>query len=1113
MLNIISNFTFKSLSDMRPQEGFYLDDSGKHIIFRNMGGRTIPIEVTAEEYAEMMLGEYGIPIDPADQATLNEIEYTLEYLEQMAEMNPAAAANAEKEMIAQRQQLYNVANPYFQQAMQQEAEKQELSVEDVVSERKEMFELYKDEVVRRRDLENRGWSSDIIDYVDDVIEFNEVSPGTDDWMVLQGMGVLLDRAIKNAKAGDAKATLESVLSDEIESGMSHLSTLTKEGRFDKFREGEGRTGFDVNMMRGLMQLKHNVENATEAAVALSEIFDEKYGKIQRDFDRTTVKYDPISTLRTRVSATPDMVADTLPEQIDPRELSKLNDSSLLKEYRGSERATRHLLTRIWTGIPKEQQGAAIQNLTNAKNGVEIQHRDGWNEAYNQVKERGIRGSVETLGKEIILLASSINSRSTLEDRTDTIRAISYKMGMMDGINRLSMDNPREVGSARAFAGVRDKIRSGKGSNIVDMLLHEDPESNLLSNKGFFLLPRAPETTKQGAPVTSYSESVTNNVYQSEQGVTVTSPAEGGEVPSEGYIVDVETKVANLADDKDVKAAIAWAQDRAKEIPGAIVKTTKSPGNERVTVSVGAVVDDENEAKSVGRKQSRRTVYNLSTGEDIAVGGNFGFTQTGFGFKHDSGYELRFVNPEKGWNLVGPSGNVEGTFRLKPVGREEATEQLQRTLSNVDTYISKLTNPELTTPTPEPAPDTTPIPTPTKREGDSVEDNLAYMSSVPSFSQPLNPDSADLMQSIGRKAYAAGVVAKETSAFSMEFPNGAKLLRGANGGLVAVLPGSNTPEAMTADLIDQLVTTPGPAEEEPAPKEESPKEEVDFFANVNQFEKKHSTLFGNLDKDTKMSTELMLREIIRSNPVPIEEEADGNVLNINDEIRIRAGSHGGITAQFKGKTGNWGAVTNVTDSIEDRIFDRIREATPVENLSTLIEEKYTGSNAPTYSERVEVGRRLDESEGNHIHYATNGLPYLNMPKRSLKEDVPGLSTPPLKGESSDLLKNLNRLLDVGNIGYGTRNGGNTLNVGGILITNNKGNLEVSTPGSGGMSEPEPLTEERIRQIYDELISPERRKAVEEYEKVSHEAHARLGESSKSFVSKSQKNHNFIAGLRL
>ena len=90
-MNFLDAFTL--LKAVRSTDEFYLDDSGKHVIFRNINGKVRPIQVTAEEYAEWLL-EQGIQIDAADQTQLNQIEDQLEILERAAEISPAYVAVA-----------------------------------------------------------------------------------------------------------------------------------------------------------------------------------------------------------------------------------------------------------------------------------------------------------------------------------------------------------------------------------------------------------------------------------------------------------------------------------------------------------------------------------------------------------------------------------------------------------------------------------------------------------------------------------------------------------------------------------------------------------------------------------------------------------------------------------------------------------------------------------------------------------------------------------------------------------------------------------------------------------------------------------------------------------
>lgn len=535
-----------SLKSVRSTDQFYLDESGKHVIFRNIQGRTIPIKVSAEEYAEW-LNEKGIQIDPADQKQLRQIEEQLEVLERAAEISPELQGQYEEYFNQQRQQYYDYANRYYQQALQAEAEKTGVKPEAIQHQRQRTYEASKKETVARDKLPDRGWESYIRAYVDTIVENSGIEQGSAEWYVMQVFDSLLVDAMSLADEGisPSSVNLKMLLRNELDNNFQSMRDKLNT-RYREFRPEGQEYVFDSNVVyRGFKTLKDNMDRNSPAFEELAKMFESKYSEIYQDFAKSKQTFTPMKPLSESGIDRKD-IPEELPETFGAEEASSL--MGVFQTFKnsptgGANRVTLHALARIYDSIPEKDRAAVAAELSDGSKGLHAVHQSEFMNVWQRKTALGMSVDVAQEVEEILRFATRAATLPTRE-KVLAMKEIASRLGRIDGINAFSMlneDNPSFRVFSRKWkdASLNAGRRKGEGPDLVDNLIDEQSRKAVTMKNRTLRLMHKP-AAKQRAPkkdIEIPEEIVTQPVDKSQEPSMYGFERQGNKfVSPNGYVV-------------------------------------------------------------------------------------------------------------------------------------------------------------------------------------------------------------------------------------------------------------------------------------------------------------------------------------------------------------------------------------------------------------------------------------------------------------------------------------------------------------------------------------------------------------------------------------------------
>lgn len=535
-----------SLKSVRSTDQFYLDDSGKHVIFRNINGRTVPIQVTAEEYAEW-LGEQGIQVDPADQTQLNQIEEQLEVLERAAEISPELQSQYEKAFNQQRQQYYDYANKYYQQALQAESAKTGVKPQDIQHQRKKTYEAAKTETVARNKLPDRGWESYIRAYTNSLIENSGIEKDSKAWYMLQAYDAILANAVSLASQGVSPSSVNfgALLRYEVENGFPSIKDrLTT--RYSEYRPDGQEYMFDANIVFGAKNLKENMERKTPAFDELAKMFSEKYSEIYQDFESSKQTFEPMKPLSESGIERKD-IPEELPEEFGTEEANSL--FGVFRAFKnsptaGANRVALHALARLYDSLPEKDRAIVAAELSDGSKGLHAVHQAEFMNIWQRKTALGMSVDVEHEVEELLRFSVRAAKLPT-RDKVLAMKEIAARLGRIDGINAFSMlneDNP----SFRAFSkkwkdsSLNAGRQKGEGPDLIDSIVDDTARKNsMMKNRTLRLMHKATvkpapkkdlevpaEIKKEAAPVAMHGFEKADGSFVSPEGWKLTPDPSG-----------------------------------------------------------------------------------------------------------------------------------------------------------------------------------------------------------------------------------------------------------------------------------------------------------------------------------------------------------------------------------------------------------------------------------------------------------------------------------------------------------------------------------------------------------------------------------------------------------
>jgi hypothetical protein len=498
-MNIIESL--RILKSVRATDEFYLDDSGKHVIFRNINGKVTPIQVTAEEYAEWLL-EQGVEIDPADQTQLNQIEDQLDVLERAAEISPELQKQYEEAFNQQRQQYYQHAQQYYQQALENQAQQQGVPSHVLHEKRKQTYEANKESTVPRKNLPDRGWESYLKGYTERIIKENDIKPNSVEWFLIQAFDVLMVRASELARDGasPSKISLKGILEKELEENYPTLKKHLND-RYKEYRPDGREYFFDANIILGLKNLRENMRNNTESFSQLSEMLDSKYSMMYQDFTTGKETFVPMKPM-----AESTMSRESIPQEL-PDEYTREESTALYGVFKafknspaaGANRVALHTLARLYDSIPEKDRAMVASELSDGSKGLHAIHKSEFSSVYQRKVTLGMSVDIEQEMEEILRFAAKA-SNGTTQAKVQAMKEIAARLGRIDGIHAFSLLN-EENPSARSFqnkwkdASLNTGRQKGEGPDLIGNIIDDESRQRAMYKNRTLKLyhkPKGPE---------------------------------------------------------------------------------------------------------------------------------------------------------------------------------------------------------------------------------------------------------------------------------------------------------------------------------------------------------------------------------------------------------------------------------------------------------------------------------------------------------------------------------------------------------------------------------------------------------------------------------------------
>lgn len=497
--NFLKGFSIKSVAH---HDQFYVDDEGKHVIFRTIRGKIVPIKTTAEEYSEWLLKQ-GVDVDPADQTQLRALEEELEVLERAGEAGgPALQQQYEKAFAQQKQQYAQMVQQMYQQAVEAQSKESGVPAERIRESRKKTFEEAKDRTVKRKDMPDRGWESFVESYVEKMIESAGFEKKSGQWYIMQAYDLMLRKAKDAAQKGIDPTTMD--LDKMVEEELQTYSGLTRHAdHYSQYKDNDTDYSVEANMFRAVKWLKENLAQENESSAFMKDAFDAIYSKMHEDFNPQAK--EEFEKIPEAIRVPQEMIPKELPPQYGARE-----SAALMGVYRNSKGSklgaahtvSLHTIARLYDSIPEDERVAAIAELSDSSRGVHAVHQSKYRSVYHDKEQFGIEVNVERELEEI-LRAATRGAEGTTREKIQAIKEISGKLGMIHGAHTLAAmgDNPSLIKYRNRWqdASLNAGKRKGDGPNIIDTLIDSDRLNAAKLTNATLKVPHTPANAPQSKP--------------------------------------------------------------------------------------------------------------------------------------------------------------------------------------------------------------------------------------------------------------------------------------------------------------------------------------------------------------------------------------------------------------------------------------------------------------------------------------------------------------------------------------------------------------------------------------------------------------------------------------
>lgn len=506
MSNILSNFRFGSnknnedvFKSIMANDDLHVDEQGRHLIFRNIRGKVRPIRVGAEDFAEW-LSNQNVDINPADQKTLRELDKELEIMERAAEYGGPKLQKQYEDYFNQRREQYaQLAQGYYQQALQNQAKKYNVAPEELQQSKQRSVEEERQEegsLERREDLDARGWISALQLWIHGQDSAYNYTSDEDIWYYHRIYGVILSSLTESAKNG---VPLSQIDMDEVFSTDFIKNAMEK--YYGDFFAGEGGDPKTIVASIKTMQ-KFYYEDIRDNRKVMSNFVNYWYDRMQKDFAKEQEQYLKTSPSSPGVKEVPENV---VPQEL-PNEITSTEGKALMGMYNrasgsklgAAHRVMVHSLGRLIESIPLEERVSAAVDLADGSKGLHAVHKESYKRTFKDQNTLGITPDRDELLAQALDISTKAAKGST-KDKVSAMKRIAMIMGTMDGAATLA-SNPgiQEAQFTRKWhdtASNAGRVKS-EGPGLLDIITDDEKrKANIFMNSDLKIM-HAPQKEEE-----------------------------------------------------------------------------------------------------------------------------------------------------------------------------------------------------------------------------------------------------------------------------------------------------------------------------------------------------------------------------------------------------------------------------------------------------------------------------------------------------------------------------------------------------------------------------------------------------------------------------------------
>lgn len=505
--NILSNFRFGSrksddvfFKSVLAEDDLHVDEQGRHLIFRTINGRVRPIRVGAEDFAEWLVNQ-DVNINPADQKTLRELDRELEIMERAAEYGGPQLQKQYEDYFNQRREQYaQLAQGYYQQALQGQAQRANVSPEELVAQKQRFIEQTHegDGYERREELDNRGWVSALQLWIYGQDSSSKLTPQDDVWYYNRIYGVILSALVDSAKNN---VPLSQIDMDDVFS--ANFIREAMERHYGDFFGAEGGDPKKIVAAVKTMQ-KFFADDIRGNRKIMSNFVEYWYDRMQKDFEKEQEALLDASPVSPGVQEIPeDVVPEVLPSsftQSEGKALMGMYSRASGSKLGAAHRVMVHSLGRLVESIPLSERVSAAVDLTDGSKGIHAVHKEAYKRVFRDENTLGVVPDRDDLLRQSVEIASRAAKGST-KDKVSAMKRIALIMGTIDGAATLA-SNPgiQEAQFTRKWhetASNAGRVKS-EGPGLIDIITDDEKrKANIYTNRDLKIMHTPPKDEEPG----------------------------------------------------------------------------------------------------------------------------------------------------------------------------------------------------------------------------------------------------------------------------------------------------------------------------------------------------------------------------------------------------------------------------------------------------------------------------------------------------------------------------------------------------------------------------------------------------------------------------------------